>query len=200
MRRCSASTKRPPSRLWIGSIRSCRCRRGEWSATALSTTATAPFRCTPRLTPAMARWWAKPPRATPARSLFAFLAEVVANQPRGKEIPLLADNLSTNKTKRVEQFLAAHLKLYLHYTPTYSSWLNQVENWFTKIERDVIAAASSSGSKTWPADFNARFVTTIALPSSSSGPTATPHIASVLVPFHLLQATTFFISTRCWTR
>jgi hypothetical protein len=35
----------------------------------LSTTATAPFRCMPRLTLAMARWWAKPPRITPARSL-----------------------------------------------------------------------------------------------------------------------------------
>jgi transposase len=39
----------------------------------------------------------------------------------------------------VEQFLAAHPKVHLHYTPTYSSWLNQVENWFARIERDVIA-------------------------------------------------------------
>src|ERR1700694_5750051 len=51
----------------------------------------------------------------------------------------LVDNLSAHKTKRVEQFLAAHPKVRLHYTPTYSSWLNQVENWFAKIERDVIA-------------------------------------------------------------
>jgi transposase len=29
--------------------------------------------------------------------------------------------------------------VHLHYTPTYSSWLNQVELWFSKIERDVIA-------------------------------------------------------------
>ena len=29
--------------------------------------------------------------------------------------------------------------MHLHYTPTYSSWLNQVENWFAKVERDVIA-------------------------------------------------------------
>jgi transposase len=64
----------------------------------------------------------------------AFLAELVANQPRGKEIHLIADNLSAHKTKRVEQFLAAHPKVHMHYTPTYSSWLNQVENWFAKIE------------------------------------------------------------------
>ena len=69
----------------------------------------------------------------------AFLAELVANQPRGKEIHLSADNLSAHKTKRMGQFLAAHRKVHLHYTPTYSSWLNQVENWFARIERDVIA-------------------------------------------------------------
>jgi transposase len=39
----------------------------------------------------------------------------------------------------VEEFLDAHSNLHLHYTPTYSSWLNQVELWFSKIERDVIA-------------------------------------------------------------
>src|SRR5271155_4651914 len=74
-----------------------------------------------------------------SQEFVAFLAALVANQPRGKEIHVIADNLSAHKTKRVEQFLAAHSKLHLHYTPTYSSWLNQVENWFAKIERDVIA-------------------------------------------------------------
>jgi transposase len=39
----------------------------------------------------------------------------------------------------VEQFIAAHPQVHLHFTPTYSSWLNQVENWFARIERDVIA-------------------------------------------------------------
>jgi transposase len=39
----------------------------------------------------------------------------------------------------VEQFIAAHPRVHLHFTPTYSSWLNQVENWFARIERDVIA-------------------------------------------------------------
>ena len=36
-------------------------------------------------------------------------------------------------------FLAEHPKVQFHFTPTYSSWLNQVEIWFAKIERDVIA-------------------------------------------------------------
>jgi transposase len=53
--------------------------------------------------------------------------------------PLIADNLSAHKTKRVAQFLADHPKVHLHFTPTYSSWLNQVELWFGRIERDVVA-------------------------------------------------------------
>ena len=69
----------------------------------------------------------------------AFLTDIVVNQPRGKEIHVIADNLSAHKTGQVKNFLAAHPRVHLHFTPTYSSWLNQVELWFSKIERDVIA-------------------------------------------------------------
>jgi transposase len=69
----------------------------------------------------------------------AFLEEIVASQPAGKAIHVIADNLSAHKTKLVAAFLAAHPKVRLHFTPTYSSWLNQVENWFAKIQRQVIA-------------------------------------------------------------
>jgi len=69
----------------------------------------------------------------------AFLSDIVASQPRGREIHIIVDNFSAHKTKLVKQFLESHPKVKLHYTPTYSSWLNQVELWFAKIERDVIA-------------------------------------------------------------
>ena len=69
----------------------------------------------------------------------AFLADIVAHQPRRKEIHVICDNLSAHKTKGVETFLIEHPNVHLHYTPTYSSWLNQVELWFAKVERDVIA-------------------------------------------------------------
>jgi len=69
----------------------------------------------------------------------AFLSDLVASQPRRREIHVIADNLSTHKTKLVKQFLEDHPRLKIHYTPTYSSWLNQIELWFSKIERDVIA-------------------------------------------------------------
>lgn len=68
-----------------------------------------------------------------------FLDGVIATVPKRKDIHIIADNLSAHKTKLVEQWLAAHPKVTIHYTPTYSSWLNQVELWFAKIERDMIA-------------------------------------------------------------
>jgi hypothetical protein len=45
------------------------------------------------------------------------------------------DNLSAHKTKDVETFLAEHSQVRFHSTPTYSSWLNQVELWFAKMAR-----------------------------------------------------------------
>ena len=69
----------------------------------------------------------------------AFLTDIVANQPKGKEIHVIADNPSAHKTKQVDAFLATHSNVHMHFTPTYSSWLNQVGLWFAKIERDVIA-------------------------------------------------------------
>jgi len=69
----------------------------------------------------------------------AFLAQIAAHQPSGREIHIIADNLSAHKTKGVAEFLQSHPRMKLHYTPTYSSWLNQIELWFSKIQRDLIA-------------------------------------------------------------
>jgi transposase len=69
----------------------------------------------------------------------AFLDAVVALCPPAQEIHLIADNLSAHKTAKVAVFLEAHPRVQLHFTPTYSSWLNQVEIWFARVEREVIA-------------------------------------------------------------
>ena len=69
----------------------------------------------------------------------AFLGGVVASRPAKEEIHIILNNLSAHKTKRVKEFLSLHENVHLHFTPTYSSWLNQVEIWLSKIERDVIA-------------------------------------------------------------
>jgi len=68
-----------------------------------------------------------------------FLNDLVKQNPAGKEIHIVLDNLSAHKTKAVLEFLDQHPQVRFHFTPTYSSWLNQVEIWFAKIERDVIA-------------------------------------------------------------
>jgi len=69
----------------------------------------------------------------------AFLHLVVDSQPPGRKIHIILDNLSAHKGAIAKEFLAAHPQVHMHFTPTYSSWLNQVEIWFSKIERDVIA-------------------------------------------------------------
>ncbi len=82
---------------------------------------------------------ARPLPATPSQEFLAFLGEVVAQcQPR-QEIHIILDNLSEHKTQTVERFLEEHPQVKLHFTPTYSAWLNQIEIWFAKIERQVIA-------------------------------------------------------------
>jgi transposase len=68
-----------------------------------------------------------------------FLEQVVASQPGRREIHVICDNVSSHKTDLVDEFLRKHGRVQIHYTPTYSSWLNQVENWFARIQRDVIS-------------------------------------------------------------
>ena len=78
------------------------------------------------------------PRHT-SEQFVAFLTDIVASQPAHQDIHVICDNVSSHKTERVAEFLAEHGHVRVHYTPTYSSWLNQVENWFSRIQRDVIS-------------------------------------------------------------
>jgi transposase len=78
------------------------------------------------------------PRHT-SEKFVAFLSEVIATQPRRREVHIILENLSAHKIRRVQEFLAHHLNVYLHFTPTYRSWLNQFENCFSKTARHVIA-------------------------------------------------------------
>lgn len=73
-----------------------------------------------------------------SQDFVGFLDEVVALCEPQQDIHIILDNLSAHKTKRVAAFLDAHPNVQLHFTPTYSSWLNQVELWFSKLQRDVI--------------------------------------------------------------
>jgi transposase len=68
-----------------------------------------------------------------------FLEQVMASCKPRQQIHVILDNLSAHKTKKVASFLEQNPRVQLHFTPTSSSWLNQVEIWFARIERDVIA-------------------------------------------------------------
>src|SRR5258708_3018320 len=81
----------------------------------------------------------KPPTRHTSREFVSFLIDVVATRPAEREIHIILDNLSAHKTPLVNQILDQHRNVQLHFTPTYSSWLSQVEIWFSKLEREVIA-------------------------------------------------------------
>lgn len=76
------------------------------------------------------------PRHTAAE--FVHFLEQAIRGYRRKEIHIILDNLSAHKAPEVRAWVAKHPRVHLHYTPTYSSWLNQVELWFGKLERDCI--------------------------------------------------------------
>jgi len=69
-----------------------------------------------------------------------FMNKVVADYP-DKEIHVVLDNLNIHRPKR-DMWLKKHKNIHFHYTPTYSSWLNQVEIWFSILSRNVIKGAS----------------------------------------------------------
>jgi hypothetical protein len=54
----------------------------------------------------------------------AFLTDIVAGQPTQRDVHVICDNISSHQTERVRQFLTEHPQVHMHFTPTYSSWLN----------------------------------------------------------------------------
>ena len=74
------------------------------------------------------------------REFLDFMNEVVAQYPK-REIHVVLDHLNTHKPKR-DLWLARHPNVKLHFIPTYASWLNQVEIWFSLLSRNALAGAS----------------------------------------------------------
>ena len=62
-----------------------------------------------------------------------FLKHIDANVPPELDVHLVVDNYSTHKHAKVKRWLAARPRYHMHFTPTYSPWLNQVEIWFNII-------------------------------------------------------------------
>jgi transposase len=69
-------------------------------------------------------------RAVEFRKFLATIDKVV---PAGLDVHLVIDNASTHKTPAIQRWLLAHPRFHVHFTPTYSSWLNLVERWFAEL-------------------------------------------------------------------
>lgn len=67
-----------------------------------------------------------------------FLKQVDANVPPALGIHLVVDNYATHKHPNVKRWLALHPRFQVHFTPTYASWLNQVEIWFNLVTQRAI--------------------------------------------------------------
>ena len=78
------------------------------------------------------------------QEFLSFLKHMDANVPPDLDVHLVVDNYSTHKHVKVKRWLAARPRYHIHFTPTYSSWINQVEIWFNIITQKAIRRGSFS--------------------------------------------------------
>jgi putative transposase len=81
------------------------------------------------------------------QELLQFLRHIDANVPSQLDVHVIMDNYSTHKHAKVRSWFARKPRYHLHFTPTYSSWLNQVETWFGIITRKTIRRGSFRSTK-----------------------------------------------------
>ena len=67
-----------------------------------------------------------------------FLRQIEKNVPAELDVHVIVDNYATHKHPRVRRWFAARPRFHVHFTPTYASWLNQVEIWFNRITQRAI--------------------------------------------------------------
>jgi transposase len=76
-----------------------------------------------------------------------FLDLIDASAPSDLDVHLVLDNYTTHKTAAVKNWLLKRPRYHLHFTPTYSSWLNQVERWFALLTEKQIKRGSHTSVK-----------------------------------------------------
>jgi len=76
------------------------------------------------------------------QEFLSFLKRIDAAVPPQLDVHLIVDNYATHKHASVRIWLATRPRFHIHYTPTYSSWLNQVERWFALITQRAIRRGS----------------------------------------------------------
>ena len=76
-----------------------------------------------------------------------FLRHIDANVPQELDVHIIMDNYTTHKYEKVRSWFARRPRYHIHFTPTYSSWLNQVETWFGIITQKTIRRGSFRSTK-----------------------------------------------------
>jgi putative transposase len=76
------------------------------------------------------------------QEFLSFLRHIDANVPPDLDVHLVLDNYATHKHPKVRAWLAQRPRYHVHDTPTYSSWLNQVERWFGHLSQQAITRGS----------------------------------------------------------
>lgn len=71
-----------------------------------------------------------------------FLDRIDSEVPADFEVHIVLDNYGTHKAPTVVRWLRKHPRFHMHFTPTYSSWLNQVERWFAKLTEKALRRGS----------------------------------------------------------
>ena len=75
-----------------------------------------------------------------SQNFLKFLKKIYRKYPK-THLHVIADNLNVHKQKDVKEWIESKRRLTMHFTPTYSSWLNQIEIWFNILTKDVIKGA-----------------------------------------------------------
>ena len=81
-----------------------------------------------------------------------FLTALDAQIPADLDVHLICDNYATHKTPVIAKWLATHPRFHMHHTPTYSSWLNQVERWFGYLTDQLIRRGAHKSVQALEAD------------------------------------------------
>jgi len=84
-----------------------------------------------------------------------FLTKIDAEVPDHLDVHLIADNYGTHKSPAIKTWLSAHPRFHVHYTPTYSSWINQVERWFAYLTGDLLRRGDHRSVHALEADIRA---------------------------------------------
>jgi transposase len=84
-----------------------------------------------------------------------FLAKIDDQVPDHLQVHLICDNYGTHKTPAITKWLAAHPRFHMHFTPTYSSWINQVERFFGFVTADLLQRSDHRSVHALEADIRA---------------------------------------------